>query len=317
MNNVADHVSVEASLVNTLDPRRCQFSFADGRRCRSQRWEAHPALCLAHAREQDSASPSDWQPPKTGPYLQPARKKTAPHSEPAEMIDLAPLSGEFRTATDVNRALGKIFLLLAQNRIPRRNAVALGYLAQLLLQTLPDVREELTDCLGDEAWDETLKSALGEAQTEDGAEHKTEAEENETEDETQDDQEESTGCWRYLQPGFGQKSSRASAAAASQPDSVSPIDEPKTVIAQTEPVPLPAPVVAAPAHAEAAHTDAGCTCSPPRTTATKVLEANQTPAEIAAEPEPESLVPKPPEPYNYWRELERRERAVLAARVMK
>ncbi len=291
MNNVADHVSSETSPVATLDPERCQFSFADGRRCRSQRCQAHPALCTAHARA---------------------------HIQPQDLAtDLAPLSGEFRTATDVNHALGKLFCLLAQNRIPRRNAVALGYLAQLLLQTLPDVREELTDCLGDEAWDETLKSALGEAQTEDGAEHKTEAEENETEDETQDDQEESTGCWRYLQPGFGQKSSRASAAAASQPDSVSPIDEPKTVIAQTEPVPLPAPVVAAPAHAEAAHTDAGCTCSPPRTTATKVLEANQTPAEIAAEPEPESLVPKPPEPYNYWRELERRERAVLAARVMK
>ena len=171
MNNVADHVSSEASLAVTLDPKRCQFSFADGRRCRSPRWEAHPALCIAHAREQDGASSlSDWQSQKTGPYVQPARKKAAPHLEPAEMIDLAPLSGEFRTATDVNRALSRLFSLLAQNRIPRRNAVALGYLAQLLLQTLPGVREEIIDCLDYEGWDKTLKSVFGKAKAQDQTE---------------------------------------------------------------------------------------------------------------------------------------------------
>jgi hypothetical protein len=88
--------------------------------------------------------------------------------------ELAPLSGEFRTATDVNHALGRLFTLLAENRIPRRNAVALGYLAQLLLQTLPAVREELTDCLGYEAWEETLQSVFPEHQTEDETEDETE-----------------------------------------------------------------------------------------------------------------------------------------------
>jgi hypothetical protein len=263
MNNVADRISSQASPAAALDPRRCQFFFSDGRRCRQPRWQAHPALCISHANTETQLS-----------------------AVPNIAADLAPLSGEFRTATDVNHVLGRLFSLLAQNRIPRRNAVALGYLAQLLLQTLPGVRDEMTRCLGYEAWDETLKSALGEAQTEDGAEHKTEAEENETEDETQDDQEEFTG-WRYLQPGFGNKSGRASAAAASQPDSVSHVDEPKTVIAQTEPVPVPPPVVAAPTQTEAAHTEAE--------------------PEIATEPEPENCIPKPPEPWNYWKELEQNE----------
>jgi len=116
------------------DPR-CQFFFSDGRRCRAPRGEGHLALCLRHAHALSQAP---------------------------EMIDVAPPSGEFRTATDVNRALGKVFLLLAQNRISRRNAVALGYLGQLLLQTLPAVREEINSCLGHQAWTETLESAFRE-----------------------------------------------------------------------------------------------------------------------------------------------------------
>ena len=131
---------------------RCKFYFADGRRCRAPRCEEDPALCLRHAHALSQAP---------------------------EMIDLAPPSGEFRTATDVNRALGKVFLLLAQNRIPRRNAVALGYLAQLLLQTLPAVRQEIVDGQGYQAWTETLQSAFSQNETpnetEDDAEDKSRA----------------------------------------------------------------------------------------------------------------------------------------------
>jgi len=151
--------SAKPSAAATPDPQRCQFFFADGRRCRAPRCEEDPALCLRHAR----ALP-----------------------QPVQSIDLAPPSGEFRTATDVNRALGKVFLLLAQNRIPRRNAVALGYIAQLLLQTLPRVREEINDGLGYAAWQDTLKSALIEDDSEENdetepvaaanAEHEAEAE---------------------------------------------------------------------------------------------------------------------------------------------
>jgi hypothetical protein len=164
MKTIADRISIEASPA-AIDLRRCQFSFADGRSCRMPRWEAHPSLCVSHARA----------------LAQTESQSTAVRNFAG---DLAPLSGEFRTATDVNRALGRLFSLLAQNRIPRRNAVALGYLAQLLLQTLPGVHEELTRCLGYEAWDETPESVFGQAKPED------EAEEAETEDEAADDREE-------------------------------------------------------------------------------------------------------------------------------
>jgi hypothetical protein len=221
-----------------LDPRRCQFSFADGRRCRLPRWEAHPTLCVSHAR---------------------------PEAKPAQTANLAdelgPLSGQFNTATDVNHALGNLFSLLAQNRIPRRNAVALGYLAQLLLQTLPGVRAELTQCCGEEAWDETLESIFCEDETE--AETEAAADDN-TEDEPEDDP---------LLPVYERD---PEPAFERQP----PIDEKD----------------AAPAYTEAAHT-----------------ETELPLAEIAPEPKPEELpepaefVAQPPEPYNYWKELEQNE----------
>ena len=141
MTNIAESVCTEASPAVLPEPPRCQFVFADARRCRM------PALCPAHARAQ-------------------AAKETALAAEPPEAIDLAPLSGEFTTATEINRALGKVFLLLAENRIPRRNAVALGYIAQLLLQTLPAVRQEIVSVCGQESWRETLESAVCEEEEE-------------------------------------------------------------------------------------------------------------------------------------------------------
>jgi len=208
--------------------------------------------------------------------------------------ELAPLSGEFRTATDVNRALGRLFSLLAENRIPRRNAVALGYLAQLLLQTLPGVREELTHCLGYQAWDETLESVFPEHKTEDETEEdETEtAAEDEAEDETEDkpkaneDPETSPGCGLHLQPArnnasglysqpaFINDSGHAEPASRCQPNFVPPVDEQKTVPARTEPHD-PAPA--------------------------------QTEAEIVAEPEPLEFLAEPPEHWSYWKELEQNE----------
>jgi hypothetical protein len=160
MNTIAVPVSA-APLPAMFDSgQRCQSTSADGRRCTMRRWEAHPTLCVPHARAEAEARASNQQIPS-----RPSSFKDS-DDEPAEAFDFTPASGEFHTATDVNRALGKIFCLLAQNRIPRRKAVALGYLGQLLLQTLPQVREEINDCLGYKAWTETLESAFYEEEPE-------------------------------------------------------------------------------------------------------------------------------------------------------
>lgn len=173
MNPVANCISTEPSPAPVLDPRRCQFLFADGRRCRMPRWEAHPSLCVTHAQ----AAPS----PRFHPEPNPAAV--------ANLADeLAPRSGEFYTSTDVNRALGKLFLLLAEDRIPRRNAVALGYIAQLMLQTLPRVKEEIIAGIGYQTWTDMIAAAFSE--DEEDAEDETadqEADETESNPSAQDE----------------------------------------------------------------------------------------------------------------------------------
>lgn len=158
------HASVTTSEDAILDPQRCQFSFADGRRCRMQ--SAQPALCPAHASAHAITQSEQY------------RQKFA--------TSLAPLSGEFRTATEINCALGKVFLAVAQNRIPRRDAVALGYLAQLMLQTLPAVKAEYIAVDGYDAWQQALDDALQEDPEEGDTEPTAEAAADESQPEAAD-----------------------------------------------------------------------------------------------------------------------------------
>ena len=75
--------------------------------------------------------------------------------------ELVSLSGEFKTASDVNHFLGKLLLLIAQDRIPHRNAVAMAYICQLLLCTLDSVRHEITnEGPGFSAWKAMVAKAL-------------------------------------------------------------------------------------------------------------------------------------------------------------
>ena len=52
------------------------------------------------------------------------------------------------------------FRLLAKNHITRKDAVAFGYIAQLLLQTVPGVRAEAVSAFGHKAWASHLQSTL-------------------------------------------------------------------------------------------------------------------------------------------------------------
>lgn len=202
MNPVANCISTEPSPAAVLDPKRCQFLFADGRRCRMPRWEAHPALCMTHAQAERSLQCHPDPGPDAfgrgrgcGLYLQPAEEKYEGSAvrcgrlSPLNIAEeLTPPSGEFYTSTDLNRALGKLFLLLAENRIPRRNAVALGYIAQLMLQTLPRVKEEIIAGLGYQAWTDTIAAAFSDE--EEDAEDETddqEADETESDPSAQDE----------------------------------------------------------------------------------------------------------------------------------
>jgi hypothetical protein len=119
------------------DSARCLFSSSDGRRCGMVRWEDHPSLCLFHARQEQQLLEAD----RIG----------------AELVSI---SGEFKTAHDLNHVLGKLFALLANNRIPPRNAAILAYVGQLILQTLPSVKRDVVAAGNHNAWEDTLRRAF-------------------------------------------------------------------------------------------------------------------------------------------------------------
>ena len=121
---------------------RCQHITADGRRCRMPRLNDDASLCLVH-----------WQ-----------REQQLLHagSVDAERV-AAELLGSFenfKTTTAVNHVLGKLFALLAKNRIPVRNAAVLAYIGQLLLHSLPAVKNEIMRGYGPEAWQQIIRRAL-------------------------------------------------------------------------------------------------------------------------------------------------------------
>ena len=99
---------------------RCQYTKSDGRRCRSVRATDHPAYCAQHAGWLlEGKKPEDYTTELLGPL------------------------GDHRTAAAINYALGKLVVLVASHRISPKEAATLGYLLQLLLQSVHGVGQEV------------------------------------------------------------------------------------------------------------------------------------------------------------------------------
>jgi len=98
---------------------RCNFQFADGRRCRMLRHQTSGELCLFHHR-------------------------TLLQLESAEKIgaELLALGDNFQHPIRINFVLGKLFAHVVTGRMHRRDASTLAYIAQLLLQTIDEKRYE-------------------------------------------------------------------------------------------------------------------------------------------------------------------------------
>ena len=106
---------------STNSDSRCQYKKADGKRCRMTRAVDHPAYCSHHAGWlKDEKPPEDLTPELLGPL------------------------GDLRTAAGVNYMLGRLVLLVASRRISTREAATLGYLGQLLLQSVQGVNHEIS-----------------------------------------------------------------------------------------------------------------------------------------------------------------------------
>jgi len=100
----------------------------------------HPSLCPFHARKERQLLEADLI-----------------------ASELAGLSGGFRTANDVNRAIGKLLLLSAADRISSRKAALLAYMGQLLLHSLPHVRREYMAARSPDLWLGLVRLAIGKA----------------------------------------------------------------------------------------------------------------------------------------------------------
>jgi hypothetical protein len=116
---------------------RCNHVTADNRRCIDSRAPDHKTLCPYHAMKEMQRRNSKFV---------------------AKEI-LGPLN-DFRSAFAINSALGKLFAITAENRIPVRNAAVLAYIGQLLLQTLNPLQREVVHTDGKGGMDAILRDTL-------------------------------------------------------------------------------------------------------------------------------------------------------------
>jgi len=181
--------------------------------------------------------------------------------------ELTSFTGEFRTATDLNRALGNLFKAVAQNRIPPKNAAVLAYIGQLLSQTIPNSQKEITSVDGEYAVKNIIRSTLDLADAEYGTNDPEEEVEDEGADAAETDDE----------------------AEEKSEDQVE--KKPKASEAQQEKIQQPAAYTAKPDSA-ASPTDANEDHAEDQAIVPPAASEDQPAAPIAAE-----TPPKPPAPY--------------------
>ena len=116
---------------------RCQFHFSDGRCCRMLRSPAHASFCAFHSRQELNQLESQ----RLGAEIS------------------SSLNGDFLTATDINHVLGKLFIAAAQDRVPIRKATALAFLGQVMLSSLPQVKQEFPFAYKFDHWNKVLDNA--------------------------------------------------------------------------------------------------------------------------------------------------------------
>lgn len=129
-------ISPELSTVN-----QCQHLSPRGYRCHMLRVDDE-SLCPYHLRQTRAAQPD-------------------PEALAAELLEN---TGNLNTADRVNALLANTVKQLALQRIDRQDALAIGYLAQLLLNTVPGVQKEYQAVRNAEAR-QALRNSIAESQS--------------------------------------------------------------------------------------------------------------------------------------------------------
>jgi hypothetical protein len=129
------------------DQARCQFRDSAGRQCRVARAPGDPTYCIRHASIRGEA-PS---------YPESAAGTGTPIQLEEELMGRLE---NLRSATAVNFVLGRLLLLRAAGVVGRQDAAVIAYICQLLLQSLPMVKQELESADAPEKMRELLGRVL-------------------------------------------------------------------------------------------------------------------------------------------------------------
>ncbi len=130
------------SLKKELDKNRCEHIRADGKRCASPRAANHDSLCLHHWRQEDDFD-----------------RARNPEAD-AIVAQVLGTREQFKTATEINDGLAKVFALRGRKLISNRDAILFAYISQLLLCSLIKVHDEFTDVYTRDAWTRIVEKML-------------------------------------------------------------------------------------------------------------------------------------------------------------
>jgi hypothetical protein len=105
-----------------LDPHeQCQHTSPRGQRCRMLRAPGRESFCAHHLRQAAASQPGD-------------------ETLADELLDS---TGDLATPSEVNALLVNVTKLFARKQIDRKDAVAFGYLSQLMLCSLTGIEQNL------------------------------------------------------------------------------------------------------------------------------------------------------------------------------
>lgn len=126
------------------DRARCQFRDPAGRQCRLPRTPGDPTYCSRHASLRRAPSYSGQAAPDPQDAEEPVFRTVDAAAGRAIWLE-EELLGQIenlRSATSINYVLGRLLLLKAVGVVGRRDAAVIAYICQLLLQSLPQVKQE-------------------------------------------------------------------------------------------------------------------------------------------------------------------------------
>ena len=145
-----------APALQSLLAARCEYRTATGRRCRSKSAPGEALFCDRHAQQ-------EFRHAQRAAARAAARAARAANHQPPMRNFAAEILGpikEFQTAASINHVLGRVLVLLAANRMPTRSAATIAYLCQLMLQSLPEVKQECSEALESDFLEKELEELV-------------------------------------------------------------------------------------------------------------------------------------------------------------